>query len=464
MTDDCNKTANREQFASRSGFILMTAGCAIGLGNVWRFPYIAGNYGGAVFVLIYLVLLLLIGFPVMVAELALGRAAQSDLPGACKALSPDRKGKIWPAIGNVVFLGNFVLLMFYTVVSGWMLSYCWKYCCGGIDQSLDTAKHFGDFMANWKNMLFFDLLGIAITAAVCGMGVRKGIERAMKLMLGGLFILEVVMLLCVLGYDGAFNGVKFFLAPDMANLGKAGIWPAIHAAMMQAFFTLSLGIGSITICGSYIGKERSLAGEATIIIALDTIAAILSGLIIFPACFAFNVQPDQGPSLIFITLTKVFQNMPGGRWLGLLFFIFMSVAALSTLIAVGENIVAYIMRVLNFSRKKAALLFGVLVAVLSLPCLFGFNFLSFVQPMGKGSCILDLEDFIISDNLLPLGSFAILLFCTRKIGWGMDNFLAETNQGKGMRFPHFLAFYMKYFLPFVILGLWIHNLIVRFWG
>ena len=464
MSDDCSKTGKREQFASRIGFILMTAGCAIGLGNVWRFPYIAGNYGGAVFVLIYLVFLLLIGFPVMVAELALGRAAQSDLPGAYRKLSSDGKGKVWYVIGNVSFLGNIVLLMFYSVVTGWMLSYCWKYFCGGIAQEQDTAMYFGNFLANWKNLLFCDLLGIAIASVVCSMGVRKGIENAMKLMLGGLFILEAVMLMCVLGYDGACDGIRFFLAPDMTNFSKTGIWPAVHAAMMHAFFTLSLGIGSIAICGSYIGKDRTLASEASIVILLDTFAAIFSGLIIFPACFAFKVQPDQGPSLIFVTLTKVFQNLPGGHWLGLLFFIFMSVAALSTLIAVGENIVAYFMRVLSIFRKKAALLFGVIMSVLSLPCLFGFNLLASVQPMGKGSCILDLEDFIVSDNLLPLGSLAILFFCTRKIGWGMDNFLEETNAGKGMRFPRWLAFYMKWFLPFVIFGLWAHNIIVRFWG
>ena len=463
MTDSDNNIARREQFASRLGFILMTAGCAIGLGNVWRFPYIAGNYGGAVFVLIYLMFLLLIGFPVMVAELALGRAAQGDLPVAYRKLSGHKESKFWSVIGNVAFFGNFILLMFYSVVTGWMLSYCWKYCCGGIAPAQDTAMHFGEFLSNWKNQLFFDLLGIAITAVVCSMGVRKGIEKAMKIMLGGLFLLEIAMLLCVLQYEGAFSGIKFFLAPDLENFRNAGIWPAIHAAMMHAFFTLSLGIGSIAICGSYIGKDRALAGEAALVIALDTAAAIMSGLIIFPACFAFKVRPDQGPSLIFITLTKVFQNLPGGRWLGLLFFIFMSVAALSTLIAVGENIVAYLMRILDISRAKAALLFGAIQAVLSLPCLFGFNILSSIQPMGKGSCILDLEDFIVSDNLLPLGSFAILVFCTRKFGWGMDNFLDETNTGRGLCFPRFLAVYMKWFLPFVIFALWAHNIIMRFW-
>ena len=449
----------REQLGTRLGFLLMTAGCAIGLGNVWRFPYITGNYGGAIFVLFYLVFLAILGFPLMVAELSLGRAGQSDLPGAVKKL--EKEGHKWHIPANISFIGNLVLLMFYTVVTGWMLAYAWKYLSGEplfMDPTNKSGLYFAEFLESTGEMTFFTILGILFTAAVCMLGVKKGVEKAMKIMLGGMFILQIVLIVMILRFDGAWEGVKFFLAPDWSKVQNTGLWPAIHAAMMQAFFTLSLGVGSIAICGSYIAKERSLPGEGVLIILLDLAAAIASGLIVFPACFAFNVEAGQGPSLIFVTLTEVFRQMPAGRFLGSVFFIFMSVAALSTLIAVGENLIAYIMRTFSLSRIKSSLIFTILLSIASLPCVFGFNIWKKFQPLGKGTNVLDLEDFIISDNLLPLGSIFIILFCTSQWGWGEKAFLEEANTGKGMKFPAFMRIYVKWVLPFVILVLWAHNI------
>ena len=452
----------REKLGSRLGFLLMTAGCAIGLGNVWRFPYITGNYGGAIFVLFYLIFLAILGFPIMVAELSVGRAGQSDLPGAVKKL--EKEGHKWHIPANISFVGNLVLLMFYTVVTGWMLAYAWKFLSGDtllMAQDAKSALYFEKFLAGTGEMTFFTILGIAFTAAVCMLGVKKGVEKAMKIMLGGMFLLQIVLIIMVMRFDGAWEGVKFFLAPDWSKVQNTGIWPAIHAAMMQAFFTLSLGVGSIAICGSYIDKERSLPGEGVLIILLDLAAAIASGLIVFPACFAFHVEAGQGPSLIFVTLTEVFRQMPAGRFLGTLFFLFMSIAALSTLIAVGENLIAYIMRTFSLSRVKSSLIFFVLLSLASLPCVFGFNIWKNFQPMGKGTNVLDLEDFIISDNLLPLGSMLILFFCTSKWGWGEENFLLEANAGKGMKFPSFMRVYVKWILPFIVLILWAHNIYVK---
>lgn len=451
---------SREQFGTRLGFLLMTAGCAIGLGNVWRFPYITGNYGGAIFVVFYLIFLALLGFPVMIAELSLGRGGQNDLPGAMKNLQ--KKGQFWHIPATIFFSGNLILLMFYTVVSGWMLAYTWKFITGELTaKGVESSQYFKHFLGNAGEMTLFTFIGIFFTAVICMLGVKKGVEKAMKIMLGGMFLLQILLIGMVLRFDGAWEGVRFFLAPDISKLKNTGIFPAVHAAMMQAFFTLSLGVGSIAICGSYIDKKRSLAGEGILIILLDLAAAIAAGLIIFPACFAFQVQPDQGPSLIFITLTKVFQQMAGGIFLGSLFFIFMSVAALSTLIAVGENLIAFLMRSFSLSRIKASLLFFVILSLASLPCIFGFNLWKKFQPLGKGTNVLDLEDFIISDNLLPLGSIFILFFCTSRYGWGEENFLAEANSGKGMRFPSFMRYYIKWCLPFIIFALWVHNLAAK---
>lgn len=451
----------REHFGSRLGFLLMTAGCAIGLGNVWRFPYIAGNYGGAIFVLFYVIFLAALGFPIMIAELSIGRAGQSDLPGAVKKLQ--KEGHKWHIPANISFIGNLILLMFYTVVTGWMLAYAWKFICGSgiMAKDLKSGLYFDGFLEQYGEMIFFTVLSILFTAAVCMCGVRKGVEKSMKLMLGGMFVLQLILIIMVLRFDGAWEGIKFFLAPDWGKIRDKGIWEAVHAAMMQAFFTLSLGVGSIAICGSYIAKDRSLPGEGILIILLDLAAALASGLIVFPACFAFDMQVDQGPALIFVTLTEVFRQMPFGRLLGSLFFIFMSVAALSTLIAVGENLIAYIMRSFSLSRVKASLIFFVLLTITSLPCIFGFNLWKDFQPMGKGTCVLDLEDFIISDNLLPLGSIFILFFCTSRYGWGQEKFLEEANAGKGMKFPAFMNGYVKWVLPLIIFALWLHNIWVK---
>lgn len=453
--------AEREQLGSRLGFLLLTAGCAIGLGNIWRFPYIVGNHGGAIFVLIYIGFLLILGFPIMVAELSLGRAAQSDYPDAFRKLGPER-GNWWTVIAHPIFAGNVILLMFYCVITGWLLSYGWEFLVHGFPAERDSAVYFGGFLADWKRMLFFDLSGIVMTIAICLAGVRAGIERSMKIMLGGLFLLELLIIALILPYEGATDGLRFFLTPDPSKLAHGKLAPAVFAAMTQAFFSLSLGIGSVAICGSYIKKERSLAGESILIILLDTMAAIAAGMIIFPACFALDVQPDQGPSLIFITLTKVFQAMPNGRLLGTVFFLFTSVAALSTLVAVSENVIAFLMRSRSVSRRKATLFFGVMIFVLSLPCLFGFNLLQNIHPLGGNSNILDLEDFIVSDNLLPLGALLIVLFCTRRSGWGETAFLAEANAGKGWRLPRWIVFYIKWVLPILIVLLWAFNMYTRF--
>ncbi|MBP5181671.1 MAG: sodium-dependent transporter [Lentisphaeria bacterium] len=451
----------REQLGTRLGFLLMTAGCAIGLGNVWRFPYITGRCGGALFVLFYLVFLAVLGFPLMVAELSLGRAGQSDLPGAVKNLR--NKGRFWYIFACIFFMGNFLLLMYYSVVTGWMLSYAWKFATGTLStKSADPALYFGKHLASTGEMTLFTFIGLFLTAAICMMGLKKGVEKTMKIMLGGMFFLQFVLIVMILRFEGAWEGVRFFLAPDWEKFRSAGVWSTVHAAMMKAFFTLSLGVGAIAVCGSYIDKKRALSGEAAHIILLDLAAALASGLIVFPACFAFDVSADQGPSLVFITLPKVFQQMAGGRILGTIFFVFLSVAALSTLITVGENIIAFFMRVFSLSRIKASLLFFLTLAPASLPCVFGFNLWKAFEPLGKGSNILDLEDFLVSDNLLPLGSVFILLFCTSSRGWGEENFLREANAGTGMKFPSFMNGYVKWVLPFGILAFWAHNLITKF--
>lgn len=452
----------RESFASRLGFIFMAAGCAIGLGNVWRFPYITGKYGGALFVLIYLVFLVILGFPVMVAELSIGRAGRHELPGAMKILRTGKSSFPWEIPATIAFVGNLVLLMFYSVVTGWMLAYTWKYCSGALKGFTDFGASFGGFLGSWQQQIIFTAIAILVTVAACVRGLQKGVEKTIKVMMGGLFLLQLILIIQVLCFKNSWEGVKFFLAPDVSKIQAAGIGEVIYAALAQAFFTLSLGVGSIAICGSYTGKDRSLPHEASVIIILDTIAAIASGLIIFPVCASFGINPNAGPALIFVTLPKAFSAMPGGFWLGLLFFIFMSVAALSTLIAVAENLIAYGMDQYKMSRLKATCWFGVLLFILSIPCALGFNLWSKFEPLGKGTCVLDLEDFIVSNNLLPLGSAMIVLFCTTKFGWGSENFLAEVNTGKGFQLKKWIIPYMKYVLPLIILGLWAYDMYHKF--
>ena len=457
----------RESFASRAGFLLMAAGCSIGLGNVWRFPFVAGQNGGALFVLIYLIFLAIMGFPVLVAELAMGRGSSSDLPGAYRSLHENASSrKPWVLIGHLSMAGNLILLMFYTMVSAWTFSYAWDYITifrnGIVLREVDYTQYFSSFLGSWERLLVFTTVGILLSCLICIRGLRGGMERAVKIMMCGLFLLQGALALYAVFLPGSGAGLRFFLAPDWNKVCSAGIWNVIHAAMSQSFFTLSLGIGSMTILGSYMKKDNTLAKEAVFIILLDTFVAITSGLIIFPICFSCGVNPDAGPSLIFITLPRIFASMPGGSVIGMIFFLFLSIASLSTLIAVTENLVAYGMRVFKISRVKSVCLCGVVLLVTSLPCLFGFNLLKKIQPLGKGSSILDLEDFVVSSNLLPLGALALVIFCSGRYGWGAERFLAEANTGKGLLFPRWLIPYMKYVLPLLIFSLWAYEYIAKF--
>lgn len=459
-----NNSSSREQFASRVGFILMTAGCAIGLGNVWRFSYISGQYGGGFFVLLYLIFLLLLGTPVMLMELALGRAGQSTFPGAFRRLKKPDCRYAWEKPVYIFFSGNLILLMFYSVITGWLLHYGWLFCKDTFRNATpETCKNvFAAMLDAPATQIFWMLAALLITLAICIGGVRKSIERAIKFMMGGLFLLMIILVIQSLNLPDSGKGLEFFLKPDWKKFAGNGIFATVHAAMAQAFFTLSLGVGSIAVCGSYTSKESSLLTEGCWIVLLDTIVAIASGLIIFPACAAFGIQPDAGPSLIFITLPNVFHNMAGGIFWGILFFIFLAIAALSTLVAVFENLAAFGMDQWSWSRKKSCLIFAALLAVLSLPCILGFNLWKNIQPLGNGSTILDLEDFIISDNLLPLGALYTAIFCMNRYGWGKENAFAEINTGKGLKFPLKTACYLTYILPLIIFAIWLLGLGKRF--
>ncbi|MBO7146463.1 MAG: sodium-dependent transporter [Lentisphaeria bacterium] len=461
MSDPTN---SREQFASRLGFILMTAGCAIGLGNVWRFPYIAGQYGGGLFVCLYLFFLAILGFPVMMMELSLGRAGRSTFPGAFRNLQNPSSRFRWSAPAYILFAGNMILLMFYTVVTGWLFSYAIYYIDGSLQgkTAADFGMNFDKYLSSPAEQTVATMIMLFLTILVCLGGVRKTIEKVIKVMMGGLFLLLLALVVQSLTLPNAMKGVEFLLKPDLNNFLGKNIFETIHAAMAQAFFTLSLGIGSIAICGSYIHKENSLPKEGIWIMVLDTLMAICSGLIIFPCCAAYSINPNAGPPLIFITLPNVFQNMAGGRFWGILFFAFLTIAALSTLIAVFENLVAFGMEEWKLSRKKSCIGFGILLALLSLPCILGFNLWKNFHPLGKNSNVLDLEDFIVSDNLLPLGALYMTIFCMSRWGWGSDRFLEEVNTGKGWKLSRKLIPYMRYVLPVIILAIWLIGLAKRF--
>lgn len=455
----------REQLASRLGFILLSAGCAIGLGNVWRFPYVCGQYGGAIFLLFYFAFLVLLGYPVMVMELSVGRAGRRNLAGCYARLAPEESRRGWSALGKLFFTGNVFLLMFYPVITGWLLSYTWDYLTGAFGgmASEQIPAYFGGFLGNWQRQLLFAYAGLAMTIGICITGLKSGVERTTKFMMLGLFVLMIALAVQALRLPNAGAGVEFFLKPDLDTLKEHGIWQAIHAAMGQAFFTLSLGIGSIAIFGSYIERKQSLSQEATIIIGLDTFVALCSGLIIFPCCFAFGVTPNAGPGLIFVTLPRIFLDMGDyGRLRGFVFFLFMSIAALTTLVAVAENIIAFGIDQLHLKRRTSTLLVGLLLMVGTLPCLFGFNLWQSFQPFGEGTCVLDLEDFIVSDNLLPLGALALTIFCGHRIGWGHQAFLEEANAGSGFHFPKFLHAYCRWVLPIIIFALWAIGIIKKF--
>lgn len=452
----------REKFSSRLGFLLISAGCAIGLGNVWRFPYVTGQYGGAAFVLIYLFFLLILGLPIMVMEFSVGRASQKSAALSFDVLEP--KGTKWHLHKYFAMFGNYLLMMFYTTIGGWMFIYFVKMLRGDFE-GLNKDQVQGAFQQITQSpgiMTIAMIFVVVLCFGICSFGLQKGVEKVTKVMMVSLFVIMILLAIRSITLPGAQEGLRFYLYPDFGKLAENGISNTIFAAMGQAFFTLSLGIGSIAIFGSYIGKERSLAGEAINVTLLDTGVALVAGLIIFPACFAFGVSPDSGPNLIFITLPNVFNSMAGGRIWGSFFFVFMSFAALSTIIAVFENIISYALDLWNWSRKKAVLVNIVIVIVFSLPCVLGFNLLSGIQPMGPGSNIMDIEDFIVSNNLLPLGSLVYLLFCVSKYGWGWKNFLTEANTGKGMKFPKWIRFYVTFILPLIVLAIFVQGYLAKF--
>ena len=456
----------REKFASRLGFILISAGCAIGLGNVWRFPFITGKYGGAAFVLVYLVFLVILGLPIMVMEFAVGRASQKSAALSFNVLEP--KGTKWHLYRYGAMAGNYLLMMFYTTVGGWMLAYVCKMFLGefqGMDSGAVTGVFF-DMLAQPGPMIGWMLVVTLLGFGICSLGLQKGVERITKVMMTCLLLLMLVLVVRSVTLDGAMEGLRFYLVPDFHNLlydaeGSFILGAAIYDAMSQAFFTLSLGIGALAIFGSYIGRERSLTGEAISVGVLDTFVALIAGLIIFPACFAFGVQPDQGVGLVFMTLPNVFNQMPLGNVWGGLFFLFMSFAALSTIIAVFENIVAFAMD-LGWSRKKAIVVNGAALILLSLPCVLGFNVWSgFTTPVGN---IQDLEDFVVSNNLLPLGSLVYLLFCTSRRGWGWKNFIEEADAGQGVRFPKWARVYVSRILPIIVLVIFVMGYYQKFFA
>lgn len=440
----------REQLGSRLGFILLSAGCAIGIGNVWKFPYMVGQYGGGAFVLIYLFFLVILGIPVMTMEFAMGRAGQRSPAWLYQQLEP--KGSKWHLHGYVAMAGNYILMMFYTSVAGWMLDYFVR-TAGGQFVGADTdgvAAQFSQMLGDPLRMTLFMGIIVVLGFLVCSFSLQKGLERITKWMMVALLVIMVVLAINSVCTAGGSQGLRFYLVPDLARMKKVGIGNVVAGAMNQAFFTLSLGIGAMAIFGSYIGKERALMGESARVAALDTLVALCSGLIIFPACFAYGVQPDSGPSLIFITLPNIFNHMPLGRVWGSLFFVFMSFAAFSTVLGVFENIVSCTMDLSGWSRKKACLFNGILMLLLSMPCVLGFNVLSKFQPLGPGTGVLDLEDFVVSNLLLPLGSLIFIFFCTSRYGWGWKNFTKEANTGKGLKVQRWMRGYMCYVLPVLV--------------
>lgn len=445
----------RERLGSRLGFILLSAGCAIGVGNVWKFPYMCGQYGGGAFVLIYLFFLIVMGAPVLTMEFAMGRASQKSPVRLYQKLQP--KGSKWHIHGYFAMAGNVILMMFYTTVAGWMLQYFYQTAKGdfvGADAE-KVGSMFGEMLADPVSMIIFMGIIVVISTLVCSLGVQNGLERVTKFMMIALMIIMVILAVNSIFMSGGSEGLKFYLIPSFEKMKDVGIGNVVVGAMNQSFFTLSLGIGAMAIFGSYIGKERALLGEAVNVTILDTFVAFVSGLIIFPACFAYGVQPDSGPSLIFITLPNIFNHISMGRLWGSLFFVFMTFAALSTVLAVFENITAMLMDLTKWERKKTSLIVGVGIFVLSLPCIFGYNILSNIQPLGAGSTIMDLEDFAVSNILLPLGSLIYVLFCVTRYGWGWKNFVAEANEGKGLKVASWMRPYCVFVLPVLIIAIFL---------
>lgn len=447
----------REGFKSRIGFLLVSAGCAVGIGNVWKFPYLAGQNGGGFFVLFYLLFLVLMGAPILTMELAVGRASRRSAVSAYKTLEP-KKSK-WHIHGYFCFFGCLLLMMYYTTVSGWMINYFGKFAFGSFE-NIPTEEVSGVFASMLADP--FQSIGCMLIAVVGGFlvnsfGVQKGLEAVSKVMMIGLLILIAALVVHSILLPNASEGLRFYLIPSLENIQHQGLGNVITAAMNQAFFTLSLGVAAMEIFGSYTSDKYTLGGESIRICVLDTLVALSAGLIIFPACFAYGVEPDAGPSLIFETLPRVFLNMTGGRFWGAAFFLFMIFASMSTVLAVFENLMSGFMDDLKWSRKKTTLVCFIIVLITSIPCALGYNLWSFVEIGGKG--ILDLEDFAVSNFFLPLGSLVYLLFCVSKWGWGFDNYLAEANKGEGFKIPHWMKNYFRFVLPILILIIFVEGLI-----
>ena len=440
----------REKFKSRLGFIFVSAGCAIGLGNVWKFPYMAGQYGGGVFILFYLLALLLLAAPIMVCEFAVGRASGKSTAKSFNMLEP--KGTKWHRLKWLGIAGNYLLMMFYSTVAGWLIYYAVHFALGSFDGA-DTARvsnFYTEMTASPATLLLWTWIAVALGFFICGRGLQNGVERSSTVMMSGLLVIMVLLAVNSVFMDGAQEGIRFYLYPDVAKIEELGLGNIIYGAMSQAFFTLSVGMGGMSIFGSYLKKQQSLTGEAVLISGLDTFVALMAGLIIIPACFAYGIEPNSGPPLIFLTLPNIFVQLPAGRLIGTAFFIFLSFAAMTTIIGVYENIISYGMDLFGFSRRKSTLVNAAAMAVLVLPCVLGFNVLSAVQPLGAGSTIMDAEDFLVSNNLLPLGAMVFVLFCTLKKGWGWRAFLREADEGRGLKFPAKLRWYMTMAVPVII--------------
>ena len=454
----------RENLKSRLGFILLSAGCAIGIGNVWKFPYMAGQGGGGAFVLFYLIFLVLLGLPIMTMEFAVGRASKKSPVKAYQAL--EKPGQKWHIHGYFTLAGCYLLMMFYTTVAGWMLHYFYMTASGRLSGlSADAvADQFTQMLAAPGVMMFWMVLVVVIGVGVCAGGLQNGLERVTKVMMIALLAIMVVLAINSFFMSGAKEGLKFYLVPDFGRMQEVGVVSTLVGAMNQAFFTLSLGIGAMAIFGSYIGKDHALLGESVNIAILDTFVAITSGLIIFPACFTFNVDQTSGPSLIFITLPNIFNHIPLGRLWGSLFFIFMSFAAFSTILAVFENIISCGMELTGWSRKKSSLVNAVAIILLSLPCVLGYNVWSWSGFDVFGGAVLDFEDFLVSNLLLPLGSLVYLLFCVSKRGWGWKNFTEEANTGKGLKIQKWMRGYITYILPLIILFIFFFGLYDKFFA
>ena len=454
----------RERLGSRLGFILLSAGCAIGVGNVWKFPWLVGQYGGGAFVVCYIIFLLILGLPIMTMEFAVGRASQKSPVRAYQAL--EKPGTKWHIHGYIALIGNYLLMMFYTTVCGWMLYYFYQMAAGKFE-GLDTAgveAAFPEMLSQPGVMAICMVIVVVAGFLINSFGLQSGLERVTKVMMLALLAIMVILAINSIMTEGASEGLKFYLVPNLDNMREAGITSVIVNAMNQSFFTLSLGIGAMAIFGSYIGKSRALFGEAVNVAILDTFVAFTSGLIIFPACFAFGVSPDSGPNLIFVTLPNIFNHMALGRLWGTLFFVFMAFAAFSTVLAVFENIMSCWMDMTGWSRKKVAVINMVLIILLSLPCVLGYNVWSGFQPFGEGSAILDLEDFLVSNIWLPLGSLVYLLFCTTRYGWGWKNFKEEANEGGGLKIRNWMRVYVSYILPLIVIALFVIGIKDKFFS